>query len=185
MTCRLCQAPSDGVLCSEHWYRLPWSLRNAATCGWRIPTAATRGWMRDAMGALGSPVRTVKASEPLTLTERRLRPQALRVVQSVAKPVKASDCADDNPCYKASCKWHLYLDVERDGTIRFNFPGKEIWELEETCYLRLLKRGPLPAEESARLMGLSRTEVWKTLRGVAEAHPELEASLRATLEARL
>lgn len=179
MTCRLpkCHTETTGVLCEPHWYALPWSLRNVTGCGWRIPEKASRGWLRDAMGALGSPVRSVKASEPLSPMERRLRPQALRVLGSVAKPVKASDCDDETPCYKASCKWHLYLTVDDDGTIHFNFPGKEIWDLEETCYLRLLKRGPLPAEEVARLTGMSRTQEWEVLRGIGVAHPELRELL--------
>ena len=40
-----------------------------------------------------------------------------------------------------SCKHHLYLDVNpATGSIKLNFPDKEIWELEHTCALDVAER---------------------------------------------
>jgi hypothetical protein len=47
------------------------------------------------------------------------------------------DC-EEGPCPWVSCRHHLYLDVdETTGALKLNFPGKEVWELEETCSLRV------------------------------------------------
>lgn len=53
------------------------------------------------------------------------------------RPSRRSDCmAGPRPCMFISCRHHLYLDVNpRNGSIKLNFPNKEIWELEETCAL--------------------------------------------------
>lgn len=41
------------------------------------------------------------------------------------------------PCPYVSCRHHLFLDINpKSGSVKFNFPGKELWELEETCSLR-------------------------------------------------
>lgn len=55
------------------------------------------------------------------------------------RPKKRGDCENGpRPCPWALCKYHLYLDVNpHTGTIRFNHPDKELWELEETCALDL------------------------------------------------
>jgi hypothetical protein len=64
------------------------------------------------------------------------------------------------PCYFVSCRHHLYLDVNPEtGSIKFNFPGKEVWELEETCGLDVAERGGITLEEVGRIMNLTRERV--------------------------
>jgi len=50
-------------------------------------------------------------------------------------PKTRADCPG-HPCPFFICKHNLYLTVnESTGSIKFNFPGVEFWELEQTCVL--------------------------------------------------
>jgi len=56
-----------------------------------------------------------------------------------------------------SCRYHAYLEVNRTtGTVKFNFPDKEPWELEETCILDLAERGAMTFEEIGRRLNVTR-----------------------------
>jgi hypothetical protein len=54
-----------------------------------------------------------------------------------ARPRTRGDCeAGPRPCPWVACKYHLYLDVDPvHGSIKFNWPDHEPWELRETCAL--------------------------------------------------
>ena len=87
--------------------------------------------------------------------QARLRPRVvlLKVIQSsdeVAedlsildanpRPQTRGECLNDGPnaqrpCPYVSCSMHLYLDVLENGAVRYNFPGAEVEDLEETCAL--------------------------------------------------
>ena len=54
----------------------------------------------------------------------------------------------ERPCPYVSCKHHLYLDVTEFGGIKLNFPGLEVWELEETCALDVAERGGVTLDEA-------------------------------------
>ena len=59
-----------------------------------------------------------------------------------------------------SCKHHLYLDVNPEtGSIKVNFPDKEIWELAETCALDVADRGGITLEEVGNIMNLTRERI--------------------------
>ncbi len=77
------------------------------------------------------------------------------------RPRTRAECATaQRPCMFISCKHHLYLDVDqRGGSIRLNSPGKEVWELDETCALDVADRGGASLEEIAELFGVSRQRV--------------------------
>ena len=64
------------------------------------------------------------------------------------------------PCLYVSCRYHLYLDVNpMTGSIKLNFPDKEVWELEETCALDVAERGGITLEEVGEIMNLTRERV--------------------------
>ena len=59
-----------------------------------------------------------------------------------------------------SCKHHLYLDVNpATGSIKLNFPDKEVWEMAETCALDVADRGGITLEEVGAIMNLTRERI--------------------------
>jgi hypothetical protein len=78
-----------------------------------------------------------------------------------------------------SCKHHLYLDVNPEtGSIKLNFPDKEIWEMDETCALDVADRGGITLEEVGTIMNLTRERIRQVetrgllkLRAIADAEP--------------
>jgi hypothetical protein len=75
------------------------------------------------------------------------------------RPTSRSQCVDaPRPCHIVSCKHHLYLDVDPEsGDIHLNFPGKEIWELKETCSLDVADRGAQKLKDVGVLTGLKKS----------------------------
>jgi hypothetical protein len=65
------------------------------------------------------------------------------------------------PCSFFRCRHNLYLDVDPvSGSVKFNFPDKEFWELEETCALDVAdKGGDLTLEQVGGLVNLTRERV--------------------------
>ena len=90
-------------------------------------------------------------------------PELAEVLHEVeaSRPRTRADCANGpRPCMFVSCKHHLYLDVNPDtGSIKLNFPDKEIWELEETCALDVADRGGITLEEVGSIMNLTRERI--------------------------
>jgi len=88
---------------------------------------------------------------------------------SELRPQQRSECMGfDRPCLFVSCRFHLFLDVNpRTGSIKMNFPGKEIWELDETCALDVADRGGITLEEVGEIMNLTRERIRQVeLRGL-------------------
>jgi hypothetical protein len=79
----------------------------------------------------------------------------------VRRPQNRSECADGpRPCPFVACKYHLYLDVNPvTGSIKVNFPDKEVWQLEETCALDIAERGGSTLEEVGAIMNLTRERI--------------------------
>lgn len=79
----------------------------------------------------------------------------------IGHPTMRSQCVNmPRPCLYVSCRHHLYLDVnEETGSIKFNFPDKEVWELEETCALDVADRGGITLEEVGSIMNLTRERI--------------------------
>ena len=67
----------------------------------------------------------------------------------------------------------------RTGSIKFNFPGKEVHELEETCALDVAERGGITLEEVGGLMNLTRERVRQL---EAEALTDLQTIVDLTEE---
>jgi hypothetical protein len=77
------------------------------------------------------------------------------------RPRVRRDCQNaERPCLFVSCKHHLYLDVNPvTGSIKLNFPDREVWELHETCALDLAERGGMTLEEVGEILNLTRERI--------------------------
>ena len=63
------------------------------------------------------------------------------------------------PCPFVSCSKHLYLDVNESGNVKLNFPGREVWELAETCALDVADRGGATYEDVGAMLNVVRERV--------------------------
>jgi hypothetical protein len=106
--------------------------------------------------------------------------EEIRKEIEASRPRSRADCAQaQRPCLFISCKHHLYLDVNpATGSIKLNFPEKEVWELDETCALDVADRGGITLEEVGTIMNLTRERIRQVetrglvkLREVAEDEP--------------
>jgi hypothetical protein len=79
----------------------------------------------------------------------------------IARPKTRGECAGgERPCPFTSCKYHLYLDVHPDrGSLKFNYPTLEPWEMKETCVLDIADRGGLTLEEVGALLSVTRERI--------------------------
>jgi len=113
-------------------------------------------------------------------------PELQQTIQEIeaSRPRSRADCVNGpRPCMFVSCKHHLYLDVNPStGSIKLNFPDKEIWELGETCALDVADRGGITLEEVGGIMTLTRDRIRQveprgllTLRPTAEEEPKRPA----------
>ncbi|WP_426751248.1 sigma factor-like helix-turn-helix DNA-binding protein [Myxococcus sp. Y35] len=100
------------------------------------------------------------------------------------RPRTRADCVNGpRPCNFVSCKHNLYLDVNPEtGSIKLNFPDKEIWELEHTCALDVAEKGGITLEEVGEIMNLTRERIRQVetrglmkLREATEAEPPVSA----------
>jgi Sigma-70, region 4 len=111
-------------------------------------------------------------------------PELQQTIQEIeqARPRSRAECANAaRPCMFVSCKHHLYLDVNPEtGSIKLNFPDKEIWEMDETCALDVADRGGITLEEVGTIMNLTRERIRQVetrgllkLRAIAEDEPRV------------
>ncbi len=109
--------------------------------------------------------------------------EMLRVIDT-QRPRTRADCINGpRPCLFVSCKHNLYLDVNPEtGSIKLNFPDKEIWELEHTCALDVAEKGGITLEEVGAIMNLTRERIRQVetrgllkLREATEAEPPVSA----------
>ena len=109
-------------------------------------------------------------------------PEVEEIIREVEaqRPRSRADCASGpRPCMFISCKHHLYLDVNpATGSIKLNFPDKEVWELADTCALDVADRGGITLEEVGTIMNLTRERIRQVetrgllkLRAMAEEEP--------------
>lgn len=111
--------------------------------------------------------------------------QALLTEIASSRPKSRADCINQpRPCVFVSCKYNLYLDVNPEtGSIKLNFPDKEIWELEYTCALDVAEKGGITLEEVGEIMNLTRERIRQVetrglekVRTATEAEPPRDAS---------
>ena len=105
---------------------------------------------------------------PLTRDERR---ELVEYPTDVRRPMTRGDCENgERPCPFVSCRYHLYLDVlPSTGSIRINYPSRDIDDLTETCALDVANRGGSHLEEIAVLLNLTRERI-RQLETSALAH---------------
>jgi hypothetical protein len=86
---------------------------------------------------------------------------ALRQEIERLRPKNRGDCVNGpRPCLFISCKHHLYLDVNPEtGSVKLNFPDKEIWELKYTCALDVADLGGITLEDVGQIMNLTRERI--------------------------
>lgn len=104
--------------------------------------------------------------------------QALLTELSGSRPRSRADCINSpRPCVFVSCKYNLYLDVNPEtGSIKLNFPDKEIWELEYTCALDVAEKGGITLEEVGEIMNLTRERIRQVeTRGLEKVRTATEA----------
>ena len=124
--------------------------------------------------------RDLRRQRALGIVDPELQQTILEIEQ--ARPRERSECANTpRPCMFVSCKHHLYLDVNPEtGSIKLNFPDKEIWEMAETCALDVADRGGITLEEVGSIMNLTRERIRQVetrgllkLRAITEQEPVL------------
>jgi Sigma-70, region 4 len=86
---------------------------------------------------------------------------ALRQEIERLRPKTRGACVNGpRPCLFISCKHHLYLDVNPEtGSVKLNFPDKEIWELKYTCALDVADLGGITLEDVGQIMNLTRERI--------------------------
>ena len=97
--------------------------------------------------------------------------QTLMAELDASRPQSRGNCAEgERPCPYVSCKYNLYVDVNpRTGSVKMNFPDKELWELAETCALDVADRAGITLEEVGVIMNLTRERVRQLeMRGLAK-----------------
>jgi len=108
--------------------------------------------------------------------------QELLKLIDLQRPRTRAECMNGpRPCLFVSCKHNLYLDVNPEtGSIKLNFPDKEIWELAYTCALDVAEKGGITLEEVGEIMNLTRERIRQVetrglmkLREATEAEPPL------------
>jgi hypothetical protein len=87
--------------------------------------------------------------------------QALISELEATRPRTREDCGSGpRPCPYVSCKYNLYVDVNpRTGSVKMNFPDKELWEIKDTCALDVADRGGITLEDVGDIMNLTRERV--------------------------
>ena len=122
--------------------------------------------------------RDLRRQRAMGLIDPELQQTILEIER--ARPRSRAECANGpRPCMFVSCKHHLYLDVNPEtGSIKLNFPDREIWEIAETCALDVADRGGITLEEVGSIMNLTRERIRQVetrgllkLRAIAEQEP--------------
>jgi hypothetical protein len=70
------------------------------------------------------------------------------------RPRNRSECGGARPCLFVTCRYHLAYDVTDGGSLKVNFPGVGLEEMEETCALDVADQGPQILRRVGRLMNV-------------------------------
>lgn len=116
---------------------------------------------------LADPQPIVRRPKAKTIAMKRLTKEELRIgallypERSYWRPKSRGECANvARPCPYVSCKYHLYIDVNPNtGSIKVNFPEKEVWELKQSCALDVASQGGITLEEVGEILNLTRERI--------------------------
>ena len=112
-----------------------------------------------------------------TIAMKRLTKEELRIgallypERTYWRPTARGECANvARPCPYVSCKYHLYIDVNPStGSIKVNFPDREVWELQHSCALDVAQQGGITLEEVGEILNLTRERIRQVeVRGLAK-----------------
>ncbi|MCA9553578.1 MAG: hypothetical protein KC933_26300 [Myxococcales bacterium] len=105
--------------------------------------------------------KTIARKQMLRERRRLVSQGLLPEILDYERPMTRAQCREDKrPCLYVSCRYHLYLDVNpMTGSIKINFPDKEVWQLEQTCALDVAERGGITLEEVGDIMNLTRERI--------------------------
>jgi Sigma-70, region 4 len=112
--------------------------------------------------------KTVNVKLPLWRGE-----EAVSYPRGNARPLTRGDCSPSDegghharPCPYVSCKYHLALDVAKNGSLKINWPAPDldgfvanIGRMKETCALDVADRGELTLEEIGGLLNVTRERI--------------------------
>lgn len=114
---------------------------------------------RDELG-YGSRSSTVA---PKKMLRRDLRAESADLAPELAeldalRPKTRADCVNGpRPCPWVSCRHHLAIDInEENGSIKFNFPDLDPWELSDSCALDVADRGGVTLEQAGIALNVTR-----------------------------
>ncbi|MCH9688909.1 MAG: DNA-binding protein [Deltaproteobacteria bacterium] len=116
---------------------------------------------------LADPKPIVRRQRAKTIAMKRLTKEELRIgallypERSYWRPSTRGECANvARPCPYVSCKYHLYIDVNPGtGSIKVNFPDREVWELKQSCALDVAQQGGITLEEVGEILNLTRERI--------------------------
>jgi hypothetical protein len=103
-----------------------------------------------------------------TIAVKRITREELRIGRlmyppvDIERPQTREDCRpgganEMRPCPWVACKHNLYLDINpKTGSIKFNRPDREPWEVTDSCSLDIAERGARTLEDVAATMNLTR-----------------------------
>lgn len=87
---------------------------------------------------------------------RRARAGELEPDHDYWRPKTRADCSQvPRPCPYVSCKYNLYLDVEKDGSIVLNHPNIEPHEMKRSCLLDILEETEQPGHRKKERAGFT------------------------------
>ncbi|MFO7564802.1 MAG: sigma factor-like helix-turn-helix DNA-binding protein [Enhygromyxa sp.] len=129
------------------------------------PAASTAPAIMPITGETIPPLRRRRRAK--TIAMKRLTKEELRIgallypEKTYWRPATRGECANvARPCPYVSCKYHLYIDVNpRTGSIKINFPDKEVWELDNSCALDVAQQGGITLEEVGEILNLTRERI--------------------------
>lgn len=106
-----------------------------------------------------------EASRKVSLPNRASREELVQLrrgrdQQSGWRPSTRGECDRvPRPCPYVSCSYHLYLDVQPNGTLVLNQPDAEVYELEHSCALDVADEGGITLERLGAVLNLTRERV--------------------------
>jgi len=104
----------------------------------------------------------VRRITQLELATGRAELEALGADGPYWRPKRRGECADvPRPCPYVACKYSLYLDVSKTGSIILNFPHLDPSEMpaDQSCALDLAEKGAMTLEEIASVTNLTRERI--------------------------
>jgi len=107
------------------------------------------------------------SARPVTVPAKKMTKMSIKKGQTeypekIRRPQNRSECADiPRPCPFVGCIHNLYLDVnEETGSIKYNFPDLEPWDMQESCALDIADEvGDLTLENTGGIINLTRERI--------------------------